>query len=419
MNHRRSFGRHYALVSIKSSNILHEHIILYAALTALTALSIDAVLPALRAIETELRPTPPLSAQHIVSLFILGMVFGELLFGPLSDAIGRKRALIGGLLIYMAGTLIAIMSDTAGMIIIGRMLQGFGVSGPKIATRALIRDRFEGDAMARVLSFIFVLIILVPMVAPLLGQVVLMYFNWRGVFVTYLAMAFVLCFWFSVRQPETLSPQDRLALHPAKLLRNALRILSNRRVMFLIIATGFIFGAQLLYLSVAADIFDNVYGIREAFPVYFAALAIGIGLASFVNAQLVHRFGMARMVGIALTGFLVFGCLMFGASLLFHGKPPLVVFMSLGFSIFFCIGILFGNLNAMTMQSLGRLAGLGSSLIASGSSLVAVLFAVALGSFYNQTVLPLSAGFALAGAAALRLTTLSSRSEATPIEPVI
>lgn len=403
---------------MKKQSISFERIALYAFLTSLTALSIDAVLPALRIIETELHVEPPLSTQHIVSLFIFGMVFGELFLGPISDAIGRKRALVLGLGLYMAGTLVAMFSTSVGMIVVGRILQGIGVAGPKIATRALIRDQFEGEAMARIMSFMFVLFILVPMLAPAMGQVVLAFAGWRAIFVVYLALSVLLCIWLVARQPETLPPQSRIRFHPATLVQNGARILRSRRVTLLIVATGLVFGAHLQYLSTAADIFFDVYGVSAMFPAYFAAFAAGIGLASIVNAQVVRRFGMQAMCEGALLGLVILGLGLLSLSLVYEGKPPFVAFMAMGFVIFFCIGILFGNLNAMAMQSLGQLAGLGASLIASGSSLVAVIFAVAFGAFYNQTPMPLASGFLTTGVLGFVLVRLASGASQEPVIPV-
>ncbi len=220
------------------SNTPRERIILYALLTALTAISIDALLPGLRAIASELAPAPPLSTQHIVSLFILGMVLGELFLGPISDAVGRKRALVMGLGIYSVGTLIALFANTLEALIFGRIIQGIGVAGPKIATRAMIRDHFEGDAMARVMSFLFSLFILVPMVAPALGQSVIAFGGWRAMFALYLVLATVLGTWLVLRQPETLPPERRIPFRPRVLLANGASILTNRRVSLLILATS-------------------------------------------------------------------------------------------------------------------------------------------------------------------------------------
>ncbi|MBB3937069.1 multidrug effflux MFS transporter [Aureimonas phyllosphaerae] len=387
----------------------HERIVLYASLTALTAISIDALLPGLRDIAGELGAAPPLSTQQVVTLFIFGMVFGELLLGPISDAIGRKRALVAGLGVYAVGTLVALFASSLEGVILGRILQGIGVAGPKIATRAMIRDQFEGEAMARVMSFLFSLFILVPMVAPALGQGVIALAGWRGMFALYFMLALGLGAWLVLRQPETLPPERRISLRPRTLVRNGARILANRRVALLIVATGFVFGAQLLYLSIAADLFADVYGISETFPVYFALLAGGIGLASYLNGRLVGRFGMDAMARGGFLGLTLAGLMMLAASIGFDGRPPLALFLGSGFAAFFAIGVLFGNLNAMAMRALGELAGLGASLIASGSSLVATLFAMGLGALYDGTVLVLAGGIVLAGIASLLLSELSAR----------
>jgi DHA1 family bicyclomycin/chloramphenicol resistance-like MFS transporter len=396
-----------------------ERIMLYASLTALTALSIDALLPALRDIGAELGDTPPLSTAHVISLFIFGMAFGELLLGPLSDAIGRKAALLTGLSIYGVGTLVALQAHTLEMLVLGRFLQGIGVAGPKIATRAMIRDQFEGEAMARFLSFLFTLVILVPMLAPLLAQGLLALGNWRALFAAYLGLAALAGLWLVLRQPETLPPDRRIPLRPRLLLVNAARILAAPRVTCLILATGFIFGAQLLYLATAADLFFDLYGISDRFPLYFAVLAAAVGLASLLNAKIVSRSSMEVMARFGLAGLVAAGLALLVACTLWSGRPPLALFMALAFPAFFSIGILFGNLNAMAMRSLSNLAGLGASLIASGSSLVSTLFAVLFGHFYDGTLFALSAGFTIAGTLAFLLTRHALRSDATPITATI
>ena len=393
-----------------------ERIALYALLTSLTAFSIDALLPALRAIGAEVGAAPPLSTQHVVSLFVFGMVFGELLLGPLSDAMGRKRALLLGLAVYAFGTVVAMFAGTLETVILGRFLQGIGVAGPKIATRAMIRDQFEGDAMARVMSFMFTLFIFVPMLAPVAGQGLLAITGWRGVFVAYLAMAGLVGLWLALRQPETLPMDRRIPFRPRLLLRNGMRILACRRVTSLVVATGLVFGAQLLYLGTAADLFLDAYGIERAFPVFFAIFASSIGLASFLNGRLVQRHGMDRMARFGFRGLITAGLLLTFISLVWSGRPPLALFMALGFAAFFAVGVVFGNLNAMAMRSLGQMAGLGASLVASLSSLVATIFAIALGSIYTGTTLALATGFLLAGLLGLLLVEMATRGDAAPLE---
>lgn len=401
-----------------STTSFRERIALYACLTSLTSISIDALLPGLRQIGADVGAAPPLSTQHIISLFILGMACGELLLGPLSDALGRKKALVLGLCVYALGTVIAMTAGSLEMVILGRFVQGIGVSGPKIATRAMIRDQFEGDAMARVMSFMFTLFILVPMLAPALAQGIIAVGGWRSVFAVYLGVAGLLGVWLAMRQPETLPPAKRIPFRPRLLVLNGWRILSNQRVTLLIVATGLVFGAQLVYLSTAADLFFDAYGIAETFPFYFAVLATGIGLASFLNAKLVQRFGSETMARYGFAGLAAAGLAMLVASGFWEGRPPLPVLMVLTFSAFFAVGVLFGNLNAMAMRSLGQVAGLGASLIASGSSLIATLFAITLGAFYDGTTLTLSAGFLVAGVSALALAELAARGDASPVEAI-
>lgn len=389
---------------------------LYALLTSLTAMSIDALLPGLRMIDAQMANSSRFAARHLITLFVVGMAFGELALGPLSDAIGRKKVLLLGLALYSAGTLIAMAAGTLEVLVFGRILQGVGVAGPKIATRAMIRDQFEGDMMARVMSFMFALLVFVPMLAPLLGQGVIAVGGWRGLFVAYLMIAMGVALWLIKRQPETLLAMNRIAFQPRLLLGNGMRILGNRRVSLLITATGLVFGAQLLYLSTAAQLFSDAFEIRELFPMYFAILAAGVGIASYFNAGFVLRFGMERMVQSALIGMALVGGAMLVAALIWAGRPPLGLFMLQGFAGFFAIGVLFGNLNAMAMRSLAQLAGLGAALIASGSSLVAALFSSVFSMFYDGSTLYFAAAFFAAAVGALLLLGLSNRDDSAQIQ---
>ncbi|WP_313556415.1 multidrug effflux MFS transporter [Agrobacterium cavarae] len=392
-----------------------SRLILYALLTSLTSLSIDALLPGLRQIGLELGVAPPLSTHHVISLFIFGMAFGELVIGPLSDAFGRKQALLGGLCVYLLGTVVALFAQSLEMVLIGRFLQGIGVSGPKIATRAMIRDQFEGDAMARVMSFMFTLFILVPMLAPALAQGLIAMAGWRSVFFAYFVIAVVLGAWVAARHPETLPMARRIPFRPRLLFLNARRILSSPRVTLLIVATGLVFGAQLLYLSTAADLFFEAYGVTESFPLYFAALAIAMGLASFINARLVQRLGVVAMARAGFIGLTAVSLLMVIATLGAEDVLPFAVFLTLLSLAFFAIGVLFGNLNALAMQTLGNVAGFGASLIASGSSLVATLFAVGFGGFYSGDTTYLAVGFFAAGLSSLVLAEIAIRRHELPV----
>lgn len=392
-----------------------EFVVLLSLITALTALSIDAMLPALTEIGVALDVGNPNDTQLIVTVFFLGMVFGELPFGPLSDAIGRKAAILIGMVIFSVGAVIAAAASSMEVMLIGRLIQGFGASGPKIASRALIRDQYRGDAMARIMSIIYMVFILIPMLAPAMGQAVLAVAGWRMIFAFFVAFAVIGGVWLSVRQPETLPPERRIPIRLPTLARNAALIVRHPGVMGYTVAVGLIFGAFLLYLSTSEALFRDLYGIEDLFPLYFAILAFGFGLASFLNSKLVMRLGMYRLSVAALVAMIVCGAVFFAVSWGYAGVPPFPVFMVAFSALFFSAGLLFGNLNALAMQVLGRVAGIGASVVSSLSSLIAFVVAFAIGRFYDGTALPLIAAFTLTGLAALGLSRFARRAATADI----
>lgn len=373
-----------------------ERFALYVALTAMTALAIDGVLPAMPMIEADFALVPPYSGGQIVTVFVLGMALGELLIGPIIDATGRRPAVIAGLVIFALGTILAGTADTYESVVLGRFVQGVGVAGPKIGTRAMIRDRFAGTDMAQVMSVIFTLLIFIPMVAPGIGAVIAATSGWRGVFWAYLVMAVGLGSWLWLRHPETLPVEKRVPLQFRALVTNTRAVLSRSDVTPVIIATGLIFGAQLTYFAVAAELFTAVYGVATLMPAFFALLATGTGAALLLNSRFVGRTGMEAPVLMGLALLALSGTLLLAAAALTNGHPPFGIFLGFGWLGFFALGLLFGNLNALAMSPLGNLAGLASSLIASVSSLVAFIFAFAVEVMADGAVWAIAWAFALA-----------------------
>lgn len=392
-----------------------EFVALFSFITSLTAASIDGMLPALGIIGAELGVADPRNTQLVITLFVFGMVFGEFLFGPLSDAIGRRKAILLGLAIFCAGSVLAMTAQSIELMLLGRIIQGFGVSGPKIGTRALIRDKFSGDAMARMMSYIYMAFILVPMLAPVFGQLIISVASWRAIFFTYLLMGLIASVWLVLRQRETLAVEHRIPLSFGTLMRNTWLVLSNRRVMAYILALGAAFGGLLLYLSIAQSIFQDIYSVGVKFPLYFAMLALCVGVASFTNSQLVMRFGMERLALLALSMMGILGAALLILSALHNGQPPFGWFLVICGALLFCFSALFNNLNSMAMQSLGRVAGLGTSLTSSLSSLVAVVIALILGRFYEMTVFPLAFGFLFAGVVGIGLLLLARSGHSEPV----
>lgn len=372
---------------------LFEFVALMALMTSLVALSIDAVLPALSQIGADLNITDPRESHLIVSLFFVGMAFGQLYYGPLSDDKGRRYAILSGLIVFAIGSFVCIFAESLEVMLVGRVIQAFGVSGPRIATLAVIRDKYEGEAMARVMSFIMMVFILVPMLAPIFGQTILFWFSWQVIFSSFLIFGSLNGLWFFIRQPETLPKEKRLPFSWSQLWVSSKFILTHKLVIFYTLSSGIIFGAFLAYISSSQTLFQQIYDTGELFPMYFALLAFSIGLASFINGTLVMRLGMRKLCTWAMLGWLLFSAVLTVLCLFSDGVPPLWQFVSVLFGAFFCIGILFGNINAMAMQPLGKMAGLGAAIIGSLSSMISVPTAVFVGSFIDSTITPVALGF--------------------------
>jgi DHA1 family bicyclomycin/chloramphenicol resistance-like MFS transporter len=388
-------------VNVKPALGLAEFVSLMALMTSLVALSIDAMLPALHQIGLELGIDDAQHTHLIVSLFFIGIAFGQLYYGPLSDAKGRRYVIISGLIIFAIGTVICMLAESLSVLLLGRVIQAFGVSGPRIAALAVIRDQYAGEAMARVMSFIMMVFILVPMLAPSFGQAIMYFSSWRHIFTFFLFIGLVIGLWFFIRQPETLPKEKRLPFSWSQLWISSKFILSHKLVMFYTVASGLIFGAFLAYISASQTVFQHIYATGYLFPLYFALLAFSIGLASFVNGNLVMRLGMRKLCTWAMFGWMVFAIVLTVLCIIYEGVPPFWQTVSVFFGAFFCIGILFGNVNAMAMQPLGDMAGIGAAIIGSFSSVISVPTAVFIGSFIEHTITPIALGFMIFGALSL------------------
>jgi DHA1 family bicyclomycin/chloramphenicol resistance-like MFS transporter len=380
-----------------------EFICLMAVLMSLVALAIDAVLPALTQIGESLGVESANSTQLIISVFFIGMSFGQMIYGPISDSFGRKKALYLGMLIFLLGSVVSLVSTTFTSMLIGRAFQGFGISSCRVISLAMIRDKFEGREMARIMSLIMVFFIMVPAVAPSLGQIVLFYADWRAIFSLVIVVAVVGFFWLFFRQAETLAKEKCLPFRPTTILAGIVETLKHPLSRAYMLAAGIIFGAFIGYLSSAPQILQIQYGLGEAFSLYFGGLAVAIGISSFFTSKLVMRFGMEKLSFFALTLLSLTSLLFFLYAQSVAGHPPLFIFMVYLTVAFFCFGVLFGGFNTLAVQPLGHIAGVATSVISSVQTLVSVAVGGLVGQCYDGTVLPLVLGFFLCGLTALAI----------------
>jgi DHA1 family bicyclomycin/chloramphenicol resistance-like MFS transporter len=372
-----------------------EFVALMAMLTALVALSIDMVLPSLPAIGASLGVARPNDNQWVISLFFLGFGVGQFFYGPFSDTAGRKPAAFVGLVVFTVGCFLALLSQSFSMMLAGRLLQGIGVGGPRTMSIALVRDRFEGRQMARVMSLVTAVFILAPIIAPTIGQALLASFGWRAVFVVYLAMGLITSVWFALRQEETLPVSRRIPFSVPRLAAAARTVVTDRLVVGYTVAAGLVFGAFLGYLTSAQQILQEQYALGSRFTLYFSLMAVPIGGASLANARLVLRYGMRPLSQWALWGIFVLSIAFTGVSVQAGGHPPLWLLIAYLMVSFFGIGLLFGNLTTLAMQPLGAIAGTGSAIVGALSMLISLTLGTGIGQISDGTVVPLVAGFAV------------------------
>ena len=371
-----------------------EFIALLAMMFAMTAFSIDAMLPALPQIAAELTPDAPNRAQLIITSFVLGMGVGTFVTGPLSDAYGRRVVILLGAILYSAGAMLAWSAPTLELVLAARFLQGLGVAGPRIAGMALIRDLYSGRQMARLISFVMMIFTLVPAVAPLIGSFIIAGFGWRAIFVAFVLFAAISMTWFMLRQGETLAHHARRPLKPESLLVAVREVVTHRVVMLVTLAQTLAFGSLFATLSSTQQVFDQTFGKAESFPRWFAVIAIFAGTASILNARLVVRIGMRTMVTTTFIVQVVISSVML--FLFWTGWMPDILafpaYVLWTVSVFAMAGLTIGNLNALALEPMGHIAGTAASIVAAIATVLSVPLAVPIGLAFDGTPVPLMAG---------------------------
>lgn len=366
-----------------------EFVIIISLMFSLIAFGTDSMLPSLPAIAAELQLTDVNQAQLVLTAFVLGTGLGQLFFGPLSDATGRKPAIAAGIFLFIIGCLICYFVDSIEWMLAGRFIAGLGVAGPRTVTIALVRDLYKGREMAQVMSFSMGVFVLVPAVAPLIGQWIMGAFGWRSIFLSFILFALFAMFWMGVRQVETLPPLRRRRLRGQEFLRALAEVLSNRTAMVFMAIQGLLLGGLFGYLSSAQQIYVDSFGVGDKFPVYFALVTLISGLAAFINGTLVMRVGMRRMCKIAL-GLAVVSAI---TSLSFQSLAP-EQWLFVGFIVWSTLAFLFmslilGNVNALAMEPMGHIAGLASAVIGASATILAVVLAIPIGLAFAGTPIPL------------------------------
>ncbi|MDE5421623.1 multidrug effflux MFS transporter [Ancylomarina sp. DW003] len=379
-----------------------EFIIIMASLMSLASLSIDALLPGLNEIADSIGISNAKNNQLLITMIFLGTGFGQLISGPLSDSLGRKPVVYMGYSVFAMASLLCIFATSLEMMVLGRILQGIGLSAPKTISMAMVRDRFVGDYMARIMSFVTVIFILAPIVAPSFGKLMLDNFGWQSIFTSQVLFGLFVVIWLWQRQPETLIEEKRKKMKLSLFTEGVKEFSKYKQTIIFTLVSGLATAAFMVYLSSSQHIFQVQYGLVNEFPYIFAGIAIVVGLSTFLNGTFVIRFGMLKLVS-AFTLALTLISLTY--VFLYYGEPnpDLPILLIFFVMMIFCVGFMFGNINALAMQPIGHIAGIGAAIFGFVATIIAVPLATFIGRYIELTAIALFIGFAVCGGLSLLL----------------
>lgn len=372
-----------------------EFVAIVAAMMAVNALAIDSMLPALPQIGAGLDAADENQAQLVVTAYLLGFGFAQIFYGPLSDRYGRRPVLLASLAVYALFSIVAAFATSLEGMLLARALQGIGAAATRVLAVSIVRDCYSGRKMARVMSLSIIVFIAVPVVAPSIGQAIVIFAPWQWIFVFLAFFGIALSIWVALRLPETLHPEDRMPVKASAILDAFRVVLTTRMSIGYTIAATLVLGGLFGFINSAQQIFVDVLGLGTYFPLAFAGIAIFVAASSYLNSQVVERLGMRLVSHAALIGFTGFAAL--HALVALAGYESVYTFLPLQAGMMFCFGLTMGNFGAMAMDPVGHIAGTASSVQGFISTLGGALLGLAIGQAFDGTVVPLAIGFTLLG----------------------
>ncbi len=378
-----------------------ELTVMMASLMALNALAIDAMLPAFPAMVAGLGIVEANQIQYVISVFLAGTGIGALIYGPLSDRYGRKPILLVATIGAAVFSLACSISSSFEMLLWMRFAHGLMAAAMGVLVISVIRDQFEGDAMARRMSTIFLIFMIVPIIAPTIGQLVLLFAGWRTIFDLMAFMAVAAAFWVYRRLPETLAPENVIPIEPHALAKAWRVVVLNRNAAGYMLGAGIVQGALFGYLNSSQQMFDKVFNAADFFTIGFAIVAIGIAVSNFTNARIVERYGARRVSQTALITFIVIGALQVAAGQFAPRSLP--IFLVLLTANMAMVGFIGSNFSSIAMTPFGHVAGAASSFQTFVRTLLAAVIGALIGQQFDGSVTPVALGFLVCGVVALAL----------------
>ncbi|KJC54026.1 major facilitator transporter [Bradyrhizobium sp. LTSPM299] len=384
-----------------------EFVIIIASIMALNPLAMDMMLPALPNIRSAFGIVDANRPQLVLSIFLVGFGVGQFVMGPLSDRFGRRPVLLGGMTVYTIAGLLAIMAPSLETLLLARALQGLGTAATRVIATSIVRDCYAGRRMASVMSLAMMVFIAVPVIAPSFGQAVMLLTHWRGIFVILMIYGVIALAWSALRMPETLAPENRKSLAIPDVLAAFRQTVTTRQTLGYALAAGGVQGALFAFVFSSQQIFTEVFKLGHYFPLAFAAIAVGVAVAGFLNSRIVGRIGMRVISHAAISGFVVVAAVLLVAVKTETLSLPL--FMVLAALMMFAFGLMMANFTALAMEPQGKIAGTASSLYGTITTLLGIGIGTTIGQDYDGTLLPFATGFLLCTLAALAVVLITEK----------
>ena len=384
-----------------------EFVVLSACLMAMNALSTDPMLPALPEIGSDLGVANANDRQLIISIYFLGLGAGSLLFGILSDRFGRKKVMGGALVLFVLSSIACAVAQSFSLLLIGRAAAGFFAGASRVIAVGIIRDRFKGDAMAKVMSLILAVFMLIPVVAPSFGQAILWFAPWRWIFWILAIQAALILIWMVVRMPETLAPENRLRMSPSTIFRTIGSVLTNRSAAGYMLASGVVMSGLIGFILSVQQIFFDIFDARSFFPIAFAVMAGSMGVGSLLNSRLVSRFGARRLSQGAVISMIVTSAIHLGV--IASGHENMISFMVFQSATMMAVAFTASNFGAISMEPFAKGAGAASSFQAFLTTALSSALGSVVGRAFDGTTLPLTLGMLIFGVAALLIVAFAEQ----------
>jgi DHA1 family bicyclomycin/chloramphenicol resistance-like MFS transporter len=397
-----------------------ELIAMVAALMAINALSMDIMLPALPEIGRSYAIASENDRQLVLVTYIIASGIAQVFYGPLADALGRRRVLMGALSLYLVGASLCLLAPTFGLFLAARAVQGLAAAATRVVATALVRDLVAGPRMAQIMSSAMTIFMIVPILAPGAGQLILLAGPWRWIFALLLFAGVSLFVWSWFRVPETLPPERRIPLSFAGALAAYREVLSTRETIGYTIALSLTFGAIFSFLTSSQQVFVEIFKMGALFPLGFSSIAVALSAAQFTNSRLVMHVGMRRLAHIAIAGFTALALIHTLHAALF--RESLFVFLALLLPTMFLFAFTGPNFNAIAMEPMGHVAGAASAFMGFISTVTGATIGAIIGHLYDGTIMPLVAGQAVLGLCALSVIAVVERGKlfprANPVDPL-